>query len=77
MRNRGVLADGSFEDTDPAQPQRHHVPTTPTGRPIERPRSTPTTELPDIGKPTAGTRTYGSQGGTPSTQRLHNPHQWR
>jgi hypothetical protein len=78
MRNRGVLAEGPFEDRDASEPQRRfHVPTTPSERRYERPHSTPTTEAPEIDGRTAGTPSYGSQGGTPSTRRLHNPHQWR
>jgi hypothetical protein len=29
--------------------------------------------MPEISGGTAGTPSYGSQGGTPSTERLHNP----
>jgi hypothetical protein len=80
MRNRGAFADGPYDDIDVSDEPEHrrfHVPTTPTQRPFERPHSTPTTEIPSVGKRTAGTPSYGSQGGTPSTRRLHNPTHWR
>jgi hypothetical protein len=70
-RERGIFAAG---DDEPQEPPRLPRPTpTPTTRPPKRPLPTPTTQpLRGMGS-TAGTRTYGTQGGTPSTERIHNP----
>jgi hypothetical protein len=71
FRNRG---EAERPDAEEIQAERLlRPPPTPTARPFERPHSTPTTELPEIGGRTAGTPSYGSPKGTPSTQRINNP----
>lgn len=64
--------DGSEEPQRPAR-----VAPTATGRPIKRPKQTPTTTSPEVDGRTAGTPTYDSPQGTPSTRRIHNPTQFR
>ena len=74
LRLRGVVADQAPDEPDEVEQVRLLRPKpTPTGRVPERPQETPTAKPRDIGGGTAGTRRYGGQGGTPSTQRLHNP----
>jgi hypothetical protein len=69
-RESGVLAKAGL--TEPETPQLHPVqPTRGTRRPV-RPEPTPTTKPIEGFGTTAGTRSYRGQGGTPSTQRLHN-----
>jgi hypothetical protein len=70
-RDRGVLAgDEGTEEKTPRPPRP--VPT-PASRVPRPPEPTPTTR--PLGDPgaTAGTPRYGGQGGTPSTERIHNP----
>jgi hypothetical protein len=73
LRLRGVLSDNAPEDADEVQQVRLLKPKpTPTGRVPKRPEETPSAKPREIGG-TAGTRSYGGQGGTPSTRRIHNP----
>ena len=70
-RRRGVL------DEDPVDPgEQPPRPATPEPTPGEHrltaPEPTPSMHLPEIGT-TAGTQGWRTPGGTPSTQRLHNP----
>lgn len=66
------------EDHDTTEPVIPRTPKpTPTNRVPDRPHETPTSRPRKIGGQTAGTRTYGAQGGTPSTERLHNPTHFR
>jgi hypothetical protein len=54
------------DEVSPLQP-------TPTMRPLEAPKPTPTTRPLAGEQRTAGTPSYGTPHGTPSTQRIHNP----
>jgi hypothetical protein len=70
-RRRGML------DEDPAEPGETPaalaVPEPTAGTPpLARPESTPSMRPPEIGG-TAGTGRWRAPGGTPSTERLHNP----
>jgi hypothetical protein len=67
-RRRGVLA--AEEAEAPVVPAAL-IPTAGTPR-LERPRPTPSMQIPGIGG-TAGTQGHRAPHGTPSTERLHNP----
>ena len=69
-RLRGVTADAHDDAAD--EPKLAPLPPTAGTRPLERPRDTPSMRLPETGR-TAGTPGYRFPGGTPSTERLHNP----
>jgi hypothetical protein len=70
-RESGVLSQGEAPEAEtPRLPKV--APTRGTKLP-KRPEPTPTTRPIQNFGTTAGTRSYGSQGGTPSTQRIHNP----
>ena len=74
FRTRGVLSRDVPEDADAAEQMKLLRPKpTPTGRVPKRPEDTPSMRPRDAGGKTAGTPSYGSQGGTPSTQRISNP----
>ncbi|HEX2015806.1 MAG TPA: hypothetical protein VGN69_03850 [Solirubrobacteraceae bacterium] len=72
-RQRGVLAEDQPDDDDSktvhlARP----APTRGSQVPAAFP-PTAGTRVPGGPEATAGTPRYGTQGGTPSTQRIHNP----
>jgi hypothetical protein len=72
-RESGMFAEGT--DPEAESPRLHPVQPTRGTRIPERPEPTPTTRAIDNFGTTAGTRSYRSLGGTPSTQRIHNPPQ--
>lgn len=71
-RRRGPLAENE-PDEEQETPRLPKPPPTPTTRQPKMPDPTPSASMPEISGGTAGTPSYGSQGGTPSTERLHNP----
>jgi hypothetical protein len=71
FRRRGPLAERP--DHDAGETGLEAPKPTPTMRPIEAPKPTPTTKPLSGSARTAGTPSYGSPHGTPSTQRIHNP----
>ena len=71
-RRRGVLAVDAVEDAEPDAPAIPRPPDTAGTARLERPEPTPSMHVPGM-QPTAGTRDFRQPGGTPSTQRLHNP----
>jgi hypothetical protein len=78
FRLRGMLSEDGGRDPLPDEPFKPKAPPPPrTGRVPPRPPDTPSAHIPESATTTAGTRSYGSQGGTPSTQRLHNPNHFR
>lgn len=79
FRLRGMLAEPPEDQEvagDPPEVIRTPRPT-PTERVPPRPPETPSIRVPETPRHTAGTPTYGSQGGTPSTRRIHNPTHFR
>jgi hypothetical protein len=77
LRNRGVLARLPDDADETEQVRRMRPQPTPTGRVPKRPEDTPSARLPEIEDGTAGTPSYGSPKGTPSTRRIHNPTHFR
>lgn len=74
FRTRGVLSRAPEEAEDPVEEVRLLRPQpTPTGRVPERPQETPSGRPREVEGGTAGTPSYGDQGDTPSTRRIHNP----
>lgn len=71
-RRRGPLAEETPEEEQETPHLRRPEPT-PTARPIPRPEPTPTTQPYEPPHPTAGTPIHRTPGGTPSTERIHNP----
>ena len=69
-RRRGVLDEDPAEPDGPPRLDRPE-PTAGT-RKLVAPEPTPSMRVRDVGT-TAGTRRWGGQGGTPSTERIHNP----
>jgi hypothetical protein len=70
-RRRGPLAADADDEADV---QRIPAPApTPSMKRLEAPPPTPTAKPIAGTSRTAGTRSFGAQGGTPSTQRIHNP----
>ena len=69
-RRRGVLDEDPVEEEGPPHLER---PEPTAGLPkLTAPDPTPSMRIRDFG-PTAGTQRWGGQGGTPSTERIHNP----
>lgn len=72
-RRRGPLAENEPEADEQETPRLQRPPPTPTTRQPSMPDPTPSAHMPDIGGATAGTPSYHQPGGTPSTERIHNP----
>jgi hypothetical protein len=82
FRLRGVLAERVSEDATPADQNAEQIRLsrprpTPTTRVPKRPADTPSMRHRETGESTAGTRSYGTPKGTPSTERIHNPTHFR
>lgn len=72
-----MLSEDPEPDGGGEEPRARIPRPNPTERVPQRPRETPSIHVPDTPHRTAGTPSYGSQGGTPSTERLHNPRHFR
>ena len=72
-RRRGPLSEREPEDEEQETPRLSQPPPTPTTRQPRKPDPTPSSQMPDVGGATAGTPSYRTPSGTPSTERLHNP----
>jgi hypothetical protein len=70
-RESGMFADPAAGDQE--TPRLHPVQPTQGTRIPKQPDPTPTTRPIGGFGTTAGTRSYRAPGGTPSTQRIHNP----